>query len=355
MINNNKDQITKTIATTGRIINENLKLSIKYKGHELPTYFDIKDIDDFIPEEFFSLLPNKISNSTDMSLINVYKLLINASGDTMQHIPAVERSRILKRTYNVMLRYTNFYRFCYIIEQLLHIPLCFKLLAKLNESLLVFNIKGENLFQETTAFPTQIQTLNLIDKLSRDIIELITLYENDIITFIQNRKIKGLTDTLIKRNFKQQCLNQFLSSYKVPEPNKRWDDPAYLAYILTNEASLPKHFNPVELNQLNTYLNDFYTQLLLYYVSFNVVELCAITELQSSPEQLRSLITFPQINAIVNTTCITMNPLIFKEGKLISSTEFKNILLMLENVIRALSLLLVKTKFVSLIKLRIPY
>lgn len=212
---------------------------------------------------------------------------------------------------------------------LVGIRLCSKVLEKIKGSLSVNNIRCNNLFQPQSNFPTQAQTLTRIDKMSREVINEITLYSSDIVTFLKNRKIKGLD--LV--NIRKQCLEVFLKGYNPKENNIRWGDGDYLAYILVNINSLEDQLDSLNYKQLLTYIEDFYTQMVLIYLSFKVVEYCASNELTSDlTKELQGYITFPSIRSTVNTSCISMNPSVFKDNKKLSLTEFKNILLMLENV-----------------------
>lgn len=236
-----------------------------------------------------------------------------------------------------MIRYTIYSRFTTIVGILLKIRLANTLSVKIFNELMKPQVNIENLYNKQSEFPNQEQTFSKVEIISRELILQMNQSALDIISHIRTLHIPGISE------FNNNILNILFKDYEIKSQD--WKDLNYLHYILTthkhNKKVMTKNFDSVQLKQLYTYIDDLYIQMSMIFIPYQ----CLLNATRGLPieEQVKADIDEAlqkyELKRVVITNLITLDPQIFVTGGMISATQYKNILLSLENVIRDISIM----------------
>ena len=320
------------------IVNESsIKESKKYIKRELPTYFDMKKVDFAVVEQFLLVAPSEINiNKKKTSIATAYHILNNSYATVLQKDK--DFMPVIKRMYSFMIRYTIYSRFTSIVGILLKIRLASTLSVKIFNELMKPQVNIENLYnKESSEFPNQEQTFSKIEIITRELIVQMNQSALDIISHIRTLHLPGISE------FNNNILNILFKDFEIKSQD--WKDLHYLHYILTthkhNKKIMTKNFDSVQLKQLYTYIDDLYIQMSMIFIPYQ----CLLNTTRGLPieEQVKADIDDAlekyELKGVVITNLITLDPQIFVTGGMISATQYKNILLSLENVIRDISIM----------------
>jgi hypothetical protein len=334
MENNNLNNVIKTPGLSS-VVNE----STAYEN------FNLKSLDFLIIEEFLRIMPlTKEFYPKRTSLASIYKRLsemILANG-----IEDREVILILNRMYLFMLRYTSFNNLISVMTKIYNMRLAEALKRKLIKEFTFEKINTENMFKKGLEFPSQKQTLLLINKTSIEIKELMKEYILDIIIHLTSLNILSL------KSLREKCFTVLYAN--VPINDETWTDITYiyciLSQYLTNIPNISAHFESIQFNQLCTYIEDLFLQLYLIVIPYLCIFNC-ITERPAYFLDKRELEEISVKNSLkdydirkcLNTSFIQLDHRLFFEDikatkvTKVSKTQFKNILTVLEKLIKDLS------------------
>jgi hypothetical protein len=331
----------KSIVKDSSIIKEKEKVSKnKYIKREMPMYFNIKKVDAAVIEQFLLLIKREVPiNKKKTSLGALYGEMTDY---LISEINDKDLLPLIKRMYTFMIRYILFNRFTYIISSLLCFRLPITLWNKLFDKLHKSQLNIENLYRKESGFPTQEQTLARIDTIAREIILEINQYNTDISNHILLLPYAGL------KNMRAQIYNKITEEFK---QKNIYSDVDFIYYIIAGfkeKKLLTKNFDEKQLHQLSTYIDDLYSQLSLIFIPYKaILSSVAITYYTAEQRALledaiESGLSCYHLNNFSYLNIIQIDPYTLVQGAMVSSTQYKNILLSLENLIRDISIMACK-------------
>jgi hypothetical protein len=341
----NNTRNVNVIRKLGTVSSPIVKESNKYKNRESPIYFDMNTIDSLVVEQYLLILP-VIPGPVDIkktSLATVHRICCN---QLMENEEAFIKNKdffpLVKRMYSLILRVTSLNRFTYAVNALQDIRLPLTLNGKIMGMMSYNQINIENLLIKNTSFPSQEQTISLIDKLSREITKEINQYIMDIWCHLQTLNIVQL------RNLDSFIIDNLFPEYEAK--SSEWEDIDYLYYMLHVGAakgkrrSLSQSLDDMQVKQLLGYIADLHLQMYMIYIPYRLIE-HKLSDIEGIAETIANCLKDYKAVDHVTKSIIKLNPQMFgdKLGNKISNSQYKNILLMLENVVRSLSIGCIKT------------
>jgi len=157
-----------------------------------------------------------------------------------------------------------------------------------------------------------------------------TLYTNEVISYLLSRRINGLKIGVKDPVLKVQILDLFIRDY-IPL-NSNLKDRDYITLLLSkyikDPASLKTNFDDIMFKQLESYITDMYSQLALTVIPARILREIIVGVF---PSDIRNQIipmlkvfdessNIGSVRTIANV--ITLTPEFFKEDKVISITQF---------------------------------
>lgn len=323
------------------------------KDHKEILLFKLENyLNPIILEEFMNIFGNpfaegfSVINDKNVSLVNVIKFIIcNQAG--IVEINYNLNELLTKITF---LSVTNILAYINIIsyyERLTPITAMYirNLKDILNKPIIdissLCNLLKSNEIVEESQIPAITDMTNTIDKHRKDLMKFIQNSLNEFQEYIYARKV-GLTfPTKYKKIVKEELLNQYLTTVS-PIKNNHWEDAHYIKKLLTmSNIELEEILTPQHYYQFETYKKT----LIIWISMINTIQ----SHIHIMVEELKTMnlghlvpeykfMSFNINDIIKSRKLITIDPEIFNKKSGLSNNQFGRILLVLDNMTRALVL-----------------